>query len=29
MMQWIKMLAFAFAAIFADAVISEIRPFPG
>lgn len=29
MMQWIKMLAFAFAAIFAGAVISEIPPFPG
>ena len=28
MMQWIKMLAFAFAAIFAGAVISEIPPFP-
>lgn len=27
-MQWIKMLAFAFAAIFAGAVISEIPPFP-
>jgi hypothetical protein len=28
MMQWIKMLAFAFAAIFAGAIISEIPPFP-
>ena len=29
MMQWIKMLGLAFAAIFVGAVISEIPPFPG
>lgn len=29
LMQWIKMLSMAFAAIFAGAVISEIPPFPG
>lgn len=29
MMQWVKMLVLAFAAIFVGAVISEIPPFPG
>lgn len=29
MMQWIKMLVLAFAAIFVGAVISEIPPIPG
>lgn len=29
MMQWIKLLAFAFAAIFCGAVVSAIPPFPG
>lgn len=29
MMQWIKMLAMAFTAIFAGAVISAIPPLPG
>jgi hypothetical protein len=29
MMQWIKMLSTAFAAIFVGAVVSEIPPFPG
>lgn len=29
MMQWIKMLLLAFAAIFVGAVVSEIPPFPG